>query len=93
MRPKTDQPKTNTKSKKDALADRLGAVLGRFWVVLGAVLDGKNRLKPFVLSGFVNISVFEKIRCQETTWADLGSIWAPKRLQNEARGGSKSEMR
>ena len=27
-----------TKWKKDALEDRLGAVLGRSWVVLGAVL-------------------------------------------------------
>ena len=39
--------KTKTKTKKDALEDRLGAVLGRFWVVLGAVLEGKNRLKPY----------------------------------------------
>ena len=66
---------TKTKSKKDALEDRLGVVLGRFWVVLGAVLGGKNRLKPFVLNGFVKINVFEKIRCQEATWADLGRSW------------------
>ena len=84
---------SKTKSKKDALEDRLGAVLVRFWVVLGAVLEGKLGLKPFVLNGFVKIHVFEKKRCQETTWADLGSIWGAKRLQNEAQGGSKSEMR
>ena len=84
---------TKTKSKKDALEDRLGVVLGRFGVVLGAVLGGKNRLKPFVLNGFVKINVFEKIRCQEATWADLGSIWEAKRLQNGGRGGSKSELR
>ena len=30
--------KTKTKTKKDALEDRLGAVLGRSWVVLGAIL-------------------------------------------------------
>ena len=84
--------KTKTKMKKEGFEDRLGAVLGRFWVVLGAVLEGKIRLKPFVLSGFVNITVFEKIRCQEATWVDLGSIWGVKRLQNEARGGCKSEM-
>ena len=35
--------------------------MGRFWVVLSAVLEGENRLKPFVLSGFVKINVFEKI--------------------------------
>ena len=84
---------SKTKMKKEGFEDRLGAVLGRFWVVLGAVLEGKNRLKPFVLNGFVNISVFKKIRCQETTWADLGSIWGAKRLQNGGRGGSKSELR
>ena len=78
--------------KKEGLADRLGAVLGRFWGVLGAVLEGKNRLKPFVLNGLVEFCVFEKIRCQEATWADLGSIWGAKSLQNEAHGGSKSEM-
>ena len=80
---------TKTKSKKDALEDRLGVVLGRCWVVLGAVLGGKNRLKPFVLNGFVKINVFEKIRCQEATWADLGSIlggeeapkWRPRRVK------------
>ena len=30
--------KTKTQMKKDALEDRFGAVLGRSWVVLGAVL-------------------------------------------------------
>ena len=55
-------------------------------------MEGKNRLKPFVLNGFVKIDVFEKIRLQEATWDDLGSIWAPKRLQNGRRGGSKKEL-
>ena len=66
MKPKWSQdgPKSNTKTmmQKEALEDRLGAVLGRSWVVLGAVLEGKNLLKPFVLNGFVQINVFEKIR-------------------------------
>ena len=31
-----------TKSKKEALEDRLGAVLGRSWVVLGAVLGSES---------------------------------------------------
>ena len=30
--------KTKTKMKKEGFEDRLGAVLGRFWVVLGAIL-------------------------------------------------------
>ena len=38
--------KTKTKSKKEALEDRLGAVLGRSWVVLGAVLRPKSRSRP-----------------------------------------------
>ena len=42
MKPKWSQdgPKSKTKTmmKKEALQDRLGAVLGRSWVVLGVVL-------------------------------------------------------
>ena len=34
-----------TKSKKDALEDRLGAVLGRSWVVLGVVLGRLGTLE------------------------------------------------
>ena len=44
--------------KKEGFEDRLGAVLGRFWVVLGAVLEGKKRVKPYVLNGFVKIKCF-----------------------------------
>ena len=36
--------------------------------------------------------VFENIRCQEATWADLGPIWVPKRLRNGPGGGSKHEL-
>ena len=40
--------------------------------------------------------VFEKIRCQEATWADLGPILgrfgSPKGGQNEGRGGSEEEL-
>ena len=84
---------SKTKSKKDALEDRLGAVLGRFWVVLGAVLEGKNRLKPCVLNGFVKNHVFEKIRCQEATWDDLGPIWSAKGVQNGAQEGAETEQK
>ena len=52
--------------------------MGRFWVVLGAVLEGKLGLKPFVLNGFVKIDVFEKESSQDPSWADLGSIWVAK---------------
>jgi len=40
---------------------RLGAILGD----LGSHLGTKNRLKPFVLNGFVNIRVFQKMACPE----------------------------
>ena len=84
---------TKTKTKKEGLEDRLGVVLGRSWVVLGAVLGPWKRARHYACRCFVKIKVFEKMRCQEVTWADLGSIWGAKRLQNEAQGGSKSEMR
>ena len=35
---KRTQIETKTKTKKEAFEDRLGAVLGRSWVVLGAVV-------------------------------------------------------
>ena len=81
-----------TKWKKDALEDRLGAVLGRSWVVLGVVLGSCLVILYGFLYYFVTNEVFEKIRCQEATWADLGPIWVPKRLQNEPRAGSKMAL-
>ena len=43
FRPKTDQNRCRKRSrKKKALEDRLGAVLGRSWVVLGAVLGSES---------------------------------------------------
>ena len=63
--------------------------MGRFRGRLGVVF----LILAGVLQWFLKNHVFGKIRCQEATWADLGSIWGAKRLQNEARGGSKNEMR
>ena len=85
--------KTKTKMKKEGVSDRLGAVLGRFWVVLGAVLEPWKRSRHYACPCFVKIHVFEKMKCQEATWTDLGSIWVTKRLQNGRRGGSKKELR
>ena len=45
-------------AKKEPTLDRLEAVLGRSWVILEALLERKNRLKPFVLNGFVKNHVF-----------------------------------
>ena len=83
----------NDVEKKSALEDRLGAVLGRSWVVSGAVLGSCLVTFRLKTQGFVNFHIFEKMRCQEATWTDLGSIWEAKRLQNGCRGGSKSELR
>ena len=66
-------------SKKGALEDRLGAVLGRSWLVLGVVLGSFLLILYWFLYYFVTNEVFEKIRLQEATWADLGSIWGGSR--------------
>ena len=89
-----DGPKSKikTRSKKEDLQDRLGAGLGRSWVVLGAVLGSFLMVLYWFLYYFVEIDVFEKKWFQEATWTDLGSIWVAKRLQNEGQGGSKSEV-
>ena len=39
---------------------------------------------------FLKINVFEKVRCQEATWAELEPTWAPKRLQKGAQEGAKT---
>ena len=74
--------KTKTKMKKESFEDRLGAVLGRSWLVLGVVLGSFLVVLYWFLYYFVTNEVFEQIRLQEATWADLGSTWrgqeAPK---------------
>ena len=70
--------------------------MGRFWVVLGAVLGGSwGHFSALARAGatFSKITLLTQIRRQEATWADLGSIWEAKKLQNGGRGGSKSELR
>ena len=86
-----DEPKskTKTKTKKDALEDRLGAVLGRCWVVLGAVLGPWKRSKHYACRCFVKIHVFEKIRSQDASWGDLGPILVPKGVQDGGLLGPK----
>ena len=67
--------KTKTKTKKEGLEDRLGPVLSPSWVVLGLVLGPWKRPKHYARRCFVNNRVFEKMKCQEATWAELGPIW------------------
>ena len=57
--------------------------MGRSW----ATSISKIVLSPRAGLVFLKIHNFEKLRCQEATWAELGSTWAPKRLQNGAQEG------
>ena len=97
MRSKSDSRRTKIDDKNEdekrrsgrSSWTRLASILGRLTCRLGVVF----LILAGVLQWFLKKHVFGKIRCQEATWADLGSIWGAKRLQNEARGGSKNEMR
>ena len=84
---------TKTKMKKNGFEDRLGAVLGRFWVVLGAVLGPWKRSKHYACRCFVKIHVFEKIRLQEASRGDLGRSWVdlgrPRGVEMRAAEGQK----
>ena len=93
--------KTKTKTKKDAFEDRLGAVLGPYWVDLGIHLGSKKCVFPNVFQCFLKINFFEKVRCREATWAELHPIWASKRgpkwnprgSQDGAKKEKKSEVK
>ena len=75
--------------RKDALQDRLGEVLDRSWLVLGAVLGSKSCCGPHGARFFEN-RLFEEDkrsrRVLDRTWLDLGA----KRLQ---KGGQKGHKR
>ena len=91
--PKRSKIEAKNQEVKKPIQDDLGPVLGRSWVVLGALLGPWKRSKHYACRCFVKIHVFEKKRCQEVTWTDLVSILEAKRVQNGRRGGSESEMR
>ena len=86
MEPKCDPRGTKIEDKSDdekrkfrrSSWSRLGSILGRLGCRLGVIF----LILAGVLQWFLKNHVFEKIRCQEVTWADLGSIWggqeAPK---------------
>ena len=73
--------------KKEALEDRLGAVLGRFGCRLGALKTPQTLRPPM----FRENSRFGKNRCQEATWAEVGSIWLAKRLQKDGQDGAQKD--
>ena len=84
---------TKTKLKKDALQDRLQAVLGPSWADLGPLRSQKSCSRLGRGSFFLKINVFEKVRCQEATWAELGLLRRPKGVQNGAQEGAKTEQK
>ena len=76
---------SKTKTKKEALEDRLGRVLGRSWADLGPILGGlgaQNRAVAHTGLVFLKNQLLEKIKLQDGSWAHLGPIWV-------ANGGSK----
>ena len=74
-------PKSKTKTKtktRHSLRSSWGAlraILGRSW----ATPISKIVLSPRVALVLVKMHIFEKIRPQEATWAELRPTWAPKR--------------
>ena len=72
-------------AKKEPKSDRLGAVLGRSWVIFGFFLGSKILIFHWFLSGFVQNHVFWKISVWNPSWPDLGPIWG----QLDAQNGSK----
>ena len=81
--------KTNLDIEKEALQDRLGAVLGRSWVIFGRPLKSFLLIFHLFLKLFVKINVFDEdwnpraIRTQ--TWSKKGAkmapTWLPKRIK------------
>ena len=63
--------------------------MGRSWVTSLS----KIMLSPRAGLVFLKINVFEKVRCQEATWAELEPPWEPKRLQKGAQEGAKTSPR
>ena len=75
--------------------------MGPSWVDLGAHLGVKFALSPRAALVFLKNAVFEQIRCQEATLAELGPTWAPKRgtkwspkaSQDRAKKEKKNEVK
>ena len=78
-----------TKWKKEALEDRLGAILGRSWVVLGAVLGAKSCSRSGGARFFEN-RLFAENRGSRgdlgRSWVDLGR---PRGVKMRAAEGQK----
>ena len=48
---------------------------------------------PDVFHCFLNIDFFEKVRCQEATWAEVEPKWSPRGSQDGAQEGAKTSPR
>ena len=82
---------SKTKTKKEALEDRLGRVLGRSWADLGPILGGlgaQNRAVAHTGLVFLKNQLLETMKLQEASWAhlgpNLGGFGWPKRVPEEA---------
>ena len=87
---------SKTKSKKEALEDRLGRVLGRSWADLGPILGGlgaHNRAVAHTGLVFLKNQLLEKIKLQDGSWVHLGPICVdlgrPKGVKMSAAEGQK----
>ena len=86
MRPKCDPRGAKIEDKNEiekrkfrrSSWSRLGAILARLGGRLGVIFI--DFVLVFIL--FREKRRFEKLRCREATWADLGPIWGAKRVQN-----------
>ena len=83
--------KTNLDIEKEALQDRLGAVLGRSWVIFGRPLGSFLLIFHWFLKLFVKIHFFQKISLQEPSWTELGPTWVDFGTQNGAKMAPKSD--
>ena len=61
-----------------------------FWVDLEAHLGVKFALSPRAALVFLKNDVFEQIRCQEATWAEVEPKWSPRGSQDGAQEGAKT---
>ena len=69
--------------------NRLGSILGSSWEPSGVKKVARARAGAV----FLKIHVFEKMRRQEATWAELSSTWAPKSLRNGAQERAKTDQK
>ena len=89
--PNGAKSKTNFDLKKQALQDRLGAVLGRSWVIFGRPLGSFLLIFYWFLNGFVKIHFFQKISLQEPSWTELGPTWVDFGTKNGAKMAPQSD--